>query len=795
MHNKKLFKMVVSFALVLALLVPMNMWAFAGDEQDVAFDDEGRCTSVYFGKGTTDSGAYFYGRTEDYSYSWRKVMFVKEAANYAPGTVFYGAETNSSNVSYFTWTYPEKTLRYTICPDSRYNDNVSEARYKEPYGEIGMNEKGVAVTGTVTLNNPRSQITSNSGGRDATVRGGLDEYDTPTLVLMKAETAREGVEILAEICDVKGINGMEGTMISDPNEVWYFQTLSGHQYVGVKCPPDMVGLSPNMTANVGFDGYGGYNGYLDVTDTENVIASPGLISVARLAGTFVGDPQDPDPANPTRIKVSESYVTNSPNHTTNARLRNGYGYLHGLTTQAQINALFPVASKPLDYFVRPRANYKYSLYEAMRMLADTGQGTAWAAAGTSNGQSIGNENTQEAHIVEVRPWLSPELATIEWIAMGPAEFSVYMPILGNLVTDLYDKYYFRDHQSFDQTNIYNNNFWHIFRALHNLSTRGTVTASNTTVTTANKIKYGNGVKDFWAVYQKSIIEQQAKVDAYLAKVLKEEGRTAAEQAATKLSTKLQEDTYEYAVQLITELRAFVAAGAVGNFTPSFSAVPAYAPDNLVFLNLNADEVSYVNDDVCYTVLVSNATDVLAVELDFSIDGSMLAGKGLEGLNDFESMNGILWTYAGDGLWKGTVTLALPSGSTTGLTSEAPVDIAKFFYAANGFGNAVMALTSARVVGLYDDTTRYLMPIIENGTATTVIARSKYDLNRDGVVDALDLGIMLLYCGFDADSPNWGALVKVNDAWGNGVTASMCDVNGDGLIDMLDLLDLFIHYTK
>ncbi|MCL1808989.1 MAG: discoidin domain-containing protein, partial [Clostridiales bacterium] len=210
--------------------------------------------------------------------------------------------------------------------------------------------------------------------------------------------------------------------------------------------------------------------------------------------------------------------------------------------------------------------------------------------------------------------------------------------------------------------------------------------------------------------------------------------------------------------------------------------------------LTADNVTYVNDDVVYTLSLMNAKDVLAVEAEFLIDGNMLAGKGLVGLNGFDSMNGVLWLYVGDNLWKGEVTLALPSGNSTGLTTDAPVDIAKFLYTAKGYGNAAMTLTSARVVFL-DGTTKYLGSKIENGTATTIIARSKYDLNRDGVVDALDLGIMLLYCGFDADSPSWTALVKVNDAWGNPVTASMCDVNADGMIDMLDLLDLFIHYTK
>lgn len=73
--------------------------------------------------------------------------------------------------------------------------------------------------------------------------------------------------------------------------------------------------------------------------------------------------------------------------------------------------------------------------------------------------------------------------------------------------------------------------------------------------------------------------------------------------------------------------------------------------------------------------------------------------------------------------------------------------------------------------------------------------SKYDLNRDGRVDALDLGITLIYCGYSIDSPGWADFVRVNDSRGAGVSAEMCDVNSDGRIDMLDILDMFIHYTK
>ncbi|MCL1809849.1 MAG: 5'-nucleotidase C-terminal domain-containing protein [Clostridiales bacterium] len=224
----------------------------------------------------------------------------------------------------------------------------------------------------------------------------------------------------------------------------------------------------------------------------------------------------------------------------------------------------------------------------------------------------------------------------------------------------------------------------------------------------------------------------------------------------------------------------------------------YVPAVLA-LSIGVPAVSGIEGDVEFTLSLRGAEDVLSVELEFEIDGNMLAGKGAEALSGFAVIDGIAWRSLGGNIWKGALTIGYPSGDNgTGFASQLPVEVAKFVFAPRAIGEATMKLTGARVVGLVGDVTAYLDVVIEAGEATTFIDQlvySKYDLNRDNKVDALDLGIMLLYCGFDIDSADWDTLVKVNDSKGKPVTASMCDVNGDGVIDMLDLLDLFIHYTK
>ena len=523
-------------------------------------DGDGACTSFYMGKGTTENGSYIWGRSEDISSGYTKLLEVHEAEVHEPGDEFISGTWNTAYTTFtpaFRWPYPAKTLRYILCRDSIYNERLAP----EPYAEVGMNEKGVSISATVTISGAKSQITA----LDPSVsraNGGLTETDLTSVILMNAETARGACELAAKIIDTVGAGGREGFMVSDPNEVWFFQWLTGHQYVAAKCPDDMIGLSPNITGNVGDK-----DGYIDVTDTANAIVSPGFVSIPKQAGVLVAKDDD------TKVKVADTYCSSQSNHQS-GRLRVGYGYLYGYTTNEEIAANLP-GTKYLDYFMPPRADRKYSLYEAMRLLACRGEGTEWEVANpTGNGSSIGNSGTVEPHVFENRPGMPPELATVEWICLAPSEFGVYMPFYGNLVTEMFEKCYSPDPnpRAYNNDDPNANSLYWVFRELY-----AQCAASNL----ADRERFGNGVRAFWERYQKSLIAQQALVDAIMLDALGEEGGyEAAEKIATELSMKLCEETYEYAKWMLAELKAFKAAGTAGDFTPTAllteDALPHYA---------------------------------------------------------------------------------------------------------------------------------------------------------------------------------------------------------------------------
>ncbi len=496
------------------------------------------CTSFYLGSETTESGSSYWGRTEDSYAHFSKLHEVKEGQSHKAGDMW-------ESTSGFKWPYPSQSLRYSVVKDSIHN----EGALPEPYGQVGMNEENVAITATLTFYSrpeiigKRDEETSEwlVEGEDPFVEGGLTEENVVSIVLMQAKTAREAVELIAQIVDTVGAGENGGIMVGDPNERWYVQLLSGRQYVAVKAPDDMIGLSPNMIGNV------------DLSDKENVICSAGLVRVPEAAGTLVKDEAG-------MIKIADSYGE-EPSEV-NSRLWLGHYYLFD---QEKAQALTPAH---IDYFIAPRATKDYTTYEALRLLAERGEGTSHDANKPENSElrPMGIDRTTEAHVFESRPKMPDQLATIQWLAMGPAEFSVYLPSYANLITETYDKYYQPDAPAYNQDVPDDNSFYWVFRELYTLSQGPREAADRGS--SQSRARYGGGVKTFWQRYQESLIDQQKEIDGQMVKILQDQGQAEAERLATDLSVALSKETYRYAKEILSELRAFQEAGTQGDFVPS-----------------------------------------------------------------------------------------------------------------------------------------------------------------------------------------------------------------------------------
>ena len=363
------------------------------------------CTMIYVGSDYTTDGSTFMARSEDYSNSYNKVAYVSEHGKHPAGSVYEGCYG-------FTHTFTHDSYSYTatsddnlggICPD------CDSDHAHTPMEECGTNEKGVSVSAMVTLGWKGSNYFKNV---DPMVGGGMCESDMTTILLGEASSAKEGVDLLLDIYDTVGAEERSGVLIGDQKEVWYVENYTGHQYIAVKLSSSMIAISPNM----------GAIGLVDLDDTENVIASDGIIDVAKKAGTYVGSEAE------NTIDFRASYSNTS----INGRMINGLNYLLGSEkfNSSNISSDDFTITNVKDGKIVPmstaiEADYKISAKEMVDFYKVSG---------------IGNTGNLEWHIFQIQSTGAMETATVEWLGMENGQYTVAIPYLPVLTTDMYEGY-------------------------------------------------------------------------------------------------------------------------------------------------------------------------------------------------------------------------------------------------------------------------------------------------------------------------------------------------------------------
>ena len=530
----------------------------------------GACCGLYVGSGQSANGSTYVGRSEDIGKLYDKVFEVRPAADHAAGELYedtYG----------FAMPYPSHTYRYTVLRDStEMGESVLDADgnlVREAYGEAGMNEKGVAMSATVSTSNNDA-----AAAADPLVGTGICEVSLNSVILMTADSARDGVEKLADIIDTYGAGECNSLTISDADEVWDFEILSGHQYVALRMPADKVSVNPNMVVM----------NEIDVSDTENVIASDNLITLALDNGFLVSSQQgEVGDDQITKIDVQKTYGSEDFGNGQYFRYWQGVNYLNealsGTVSVAREGDEAPEGPFPMLF----EADRDLTTFEVLRLLACRGEGTEYAADDNEqmnpNGTAIGNERQAECHVFEIRDDMPDALAILQWQTMSRAEFSVYLPYYSNLLTDTPD--IFQTEYSTDADDIEQvlddadfpadtSAYW-VFAALNDLCDN-------------DRARYGANVKAYWEKYQQALIEQQADVDADMAAIYAD-SPAKAEQTATALAKAVSEEAFGYAKTILTELRAFIADDEAGKlsetdvFTPSVltdNKMPTYSVDML-----------------------------------------------------------------------------------------------------------------------------------------------------------------------------------------------------------------------
>lgn len=408
------------------------------------------CTGFYVGKAVSDDGSVMIARTEDMTSSNSKRFIIHPAEDHAEDTYYtdaYGLKVK----------YPSHTYRYSAVPGSS-SRHIGET----PFGAAGFNELGVAATSTITAYPNEKALKA-----DPFTENGLYELSANDLILSRAATAREGIEIVASIIDEHGSGEGNIIMLADKNEAWYMEILSGHQYAAMKLPDDMAAVIPNAYMLGEFD-----------INSPDVIVSKDLVNLPKQHG-FLKQTNG-------KINLRETY-SEAKKTSNSIRIWGGLRKLHGNAIKNPYETEYELLFKPKQ---------KISLKDVMDASRYRYEDTEYSVNIPKNKyvRPIGTSRQEECHILQIRPNMPIEAGCIEWLCIGNAEFAPYVPYYAAAMTDTPITYKI-DAPTYNEYSMY----W--------------ASRSLSTISALNRTAYGSKIQGFFSEYEKNLISNINNTDS------------------------------------------------------------------------------------------------------------------------------------------------------------------------------------------------------------------------------------------------------------------------------------------
>ena len=344
------------------------------------------CTTIIVGQEQTADGSMIVARSEDWD--------AMEAKNYE---IFEDTENGPREFiakdSPFRCELPEKALGYTAL--SPYN-------LHSHWGSAGFNTAGVGMSATESIFSNDEVLK-----HDPLVENGVAENSVFNITLPYIHTAREGVERLGMLIEKYGIAEGFGIGFVDSKEIWYLETACGHRWLACRMPKDQYFVTGNQSR---FRTY-------DPNDKENYLASTDLIEFAEKHRLY----------NPAQgvFDFHEAYARDIKLDTTY-----NYPRVWGLQQLFSPEIKNDVTKNTFPVFAK--AAHKVTLTElrtAFRFHYDNTEHDPYLNSNPKEPyRPVSIFRTTQTHLLQVRPELPQAIGCVNYVAMGMADLSVFLPL-------------------------------------------------------------------------------------------------------------------------------------------------------------------------------------------------------------------------------------------------------------------------------------------------------------------------------------------------------------------------------
>lgn len=204
------------------------------------------------------------------------------------------------------------------------------------------------------------------------------------------------------------------------------------------------------------------------------------------------------------------------------------------------------------------------------------------------------------------------------------------------------------------------------------------------------------------------------------------------------------------------------------------------PTNSVSASATLRTAGHSDGKPSFRLALKNAKNVATVRVQFTADTNLVSVTGTNGFTVLDQPKG---SYVG-GKYTGEVMLVYVNSGRTAFTQSAETGIATFV---TGGTTPTLKITGVTLSG-WDSTGKAVygtMGSIDPNEVKFVAAT--YDLDGNGKVDQVDITVAQAAYQARSTESDW------NTSGGTGVAPSACDVNGDNVVDIQDLILIYLNF--
>jgi len=376
------------------------------------------CTTILVGKKASNDNSTMIARNDDCpsgQFNVKKIIHMTKEKQF---------KKYKSINSKFSIELPNDPLEYTLTPNVDPSSGVWPA--------AGINSENVCMTATETITtNPRVlgadpyPTTIVNGKENYT---GLGEEDLVCLILPYIHSAREGVIRLGNLLEKYGTYEPNGIAFSDKNEIWFVETIGGHNFIAKRVKDEQVVIMPNQ---LGIDNFDFEDAY---TNQKENICSKGLKEFVIKNNLNLNKENLEESFNP-RLAFGSHDDSDHIYNTPRAWIMLKY-LLPSKKFEGEDPDFTPEADN-LPWAIIPER--KICIEDVKYLLSNYYQGTKYNPYETKGDLSyknkyrpIGINRTSFLHILQIRNNVKKEIAALEWIAFASNPFNTLVPIYTNL---------------------------------------------------------------------------------------------------------------------------------------------------------------------------------------------------------------------------------------------------------------------------------------------------------------------------------------------------------------------------